>query len=76
MLNYHVQLTIFLYGSDHTEYTEKANLRKMKINATKVRAVEINFIATGMNGGNMLSILEVRSINVVRQAGSLTSDTL
>ena len=35
MLNYHMCLTTFLYGSDHAEYQEKANLQNKKVNAMK-----------------------------------------
>ena len=71
MLNYHVLLTILLYGNKHADYTRKVNLQKMKINATetgKFVRTEINFIL-GKNGGCMPSSLGGRLIVMVRQAG-------
>ena len=59
-----VHLTIFLNGSDHAEYTRKADLQKMKLNATKFMQTKINFVL-GKNGGHRPCILGSRLIVVV-----------
>ena len=62
-------LTIFLNGSDHAEYTRKANLKKTKVNVmkkTKVRA-DGNKLHTGKNEGQRPSSLGGRLIVVVSE---------
>ena len=55
--NYHVHLKTFLYGSDHLEYSQKAYLWKMKLNAVETRKVCVN--ENSLCSGKMEAIHQV-----------------
>ena len=71
MLNYHVRLKyLFLSMVVIMQNTqEKANLQKMKVNATKITKVRAdgNKLCTGKNGGHRPNSLGSRSIVVVSE---------
>ena len=56
-VNNHVHLKTFLCGSDHSEYTQKAYLWKMKINAKEARKVCAN--ENSLHSGKMEAIHQV-----------------
>ena len=70
MLNYHVHLTTFPYGSNHAECTRKSQLELTEDKShEKERFVwmEINFVL-GKNGGHTPNSLGGRLIVMVRYA--------
>ena len=56
-VNYHVHLKTFLYGSDHSEYTQKAYVWKVKLNAKETRKVCAN--ENRLRSGKMEAIHQV-----------------
>ena len=57
-----MSVTIFLNGSDHAEYTRKANLQKTKANTMKITKVRVdgNELRTGKEwrlGGRLIVVV-------------------
>ena len=76
VLNYHVRLTTFFYGSDHAEYTRKtAEDESKRHKKGRFVQTEINSVL-GKNGGHTTSSLGSRLIGVVRQVGRQYSCSL